>query len=413
MADETARAIEATFRIERARLIATLARLTGSLDQAEERAHDALAIALAEWPRTGIPANPAAWLTTTAKRRAIDSLRHEKMRTRKHAELARDPTNSQAPDPSPTPDLGDDLLALIFTACHPALSPDARAALTLRVVGGLTTAEIARAFLVPEPTIAQRITRAKKTLAAAGARFVVPQGTHRAARLPSVLEILYLIFNEGYAATRGEALTRPALCHQAMRLGRTLVALMPNEPEALGLLALMELQASRLPARQAADGSPIPIASQNRARWDQLLIRRGLAALARAQSLAPPGPYTLQAALAACHATARTATATDWPKIANLYDQLFEILPSPIVALNRAIAHSISQGPQAGLALLDALATTPTLKAYAPYHAARADCLLRAGRPTEARPHFQTAATLTQNPHEATYLLTRAQSCEE
>ena len=365
-AGETHQAIEAIFRIERARLIGGLARVVRNVDLAEELAQDALVVALSEWPRTGVPANPGAWLMAAAKRRAIDALRRDKMRERKHEEIARtlDETfdgAAEAIEAAMDDDLGDELLGLIFTACHPMLSPDARAALTLRVVGGLTTDEIARAFLSSEATIAQRIVRAKKTIAKAGLGFETPRGAERAARLPSVLEVIYLIFNEGYAATAGDDLVRPGLCLEAQRLGRMLAGLMPEDAEVLGLLALMEIQASRLMARTGPDGSFMTLTEQDRSRWDQLLIRRGLDALARAEALGGAnvgdwGPYVLQAALAACHVRARRAADTDWPRIAALYDRLRAVMPSPVVDLNRAIAHGMAYGPDAGLRLVDEIA---------------------------------------------------------
>lgn len=412
--DETHQAIEATFRIERARLIAGLARLVRDIDRAEELAQDALVTALAEWPRSGIPANPGAWLMAVAKRRAIDAIRRDTMRARKHEEIARtleQPIDSEAEAISAIDDdLGDELLGLIFAACHPMLSPEARAALTLRVVGGLTTDEIARAFLTREATIVQRIVRAKKTIAEAGLSFAVPRGGDRAARLPSVLEIVYLIFNEGYAATTGEDLIRPALVQEALRLGRVLAGLMPEEAEVLGLQALMEIQASRLQARIGPGGALLTLNQQSRARWDQLLIRRGLDALARAQALDGNGPYVLQAALAACHARARLAADTDWPQIAALYDQLRNVAPSPVVDLNRAIAHSMAFGPEAGLRLLDEIAGD-SLRDYAPLPAARGDFLFRAGRLAEARAQFEAAAALTRNLAERAFLLARADAC--
>jgi RNA polymerase sigma factor (sigma-70 family) len=418
-AGETHRAIEATFRIERARLIAGLARMVRNIDRAEELAQDALVVALSEWPRTGVPANPGAWLMTTAKRRAIDAIRRDKMLERKHEEIARemDGASSSAEEAmSVSDDLGDELLGLIFTACHPMLSADARAALTLRVIGGLTTDEIARAFLSSEATIAQRIVRAKKTIANAGLRFEVPHPAERAARLPSVLEVIYLIFNEGYAATAGDDLVRPSLCLEAQRLGRILAGLMPEDAEVFGLLALMEIQASRLSARTGPDGAFVPLTEQNRARWDQLLIRRGLDALARAEALAKKsvsrdGPYALQAALAACHARARAAADTDWLRIAALYDRLRIVMPSPVVDLNRAIAHSMAFGPQAGLRLVDEIADAAALRNYAPLPAARGDFLFRAGRLAEARCEFEAAAKLTRNAREANFLLARAEAC--
>lgn len=419
-AGETHQAIEATFRIERARLIAGLARMMRSVDLAEELAQDALVVALSEWPRTGVPANPGAWLMATAKRRALDALRHDKMRERKHAEIARtlDETidgAAEALEAAVDDDLGDELLGLLFTACHPILSPDARAALTLRVVGGLTTDEIARAFLSSEATIAQRIVRAKKAIAKAGLRFEVPRGAERDARLPSVLAVVYLIFNEGYAATAGDDLVRPGLCLEAQRLGRILAGLCPKDAEVLGLLALMEIQASRLRARTAPDGAVLPLTEQDRGRWDQLLIGRGLEALARAEALGAArgdGPYVLQAALAACHARARRAAETDWPRIAALYDRLREVAPSPVVDLNRAIAHSMAFGPEAGLRRLDEVVDADALRHYAPLPAARGDFLFRAGRLAEARSEFQAAARLTRNEQERAFLLARADACE-
>ena len=411
---ETQRAIEATFRIERARLIAGLARMVRNIDRAEELAQDALVIALSEWPRTGVPASPGAWLMTTAKRRAIDAIRRDRMRARKHEEIAREmdgAADGATVDAALDDDLGDELLGLIFTACHPILSPDARAALTLRVIGGLTTDEIARAFLSSEATIAQRIVRAKKTIAKAGLRFETPRGAERAARLPSVLEVIYLIFNEGYAATAGDDLVRPGLCFEAQRLGRVLAGLVPDEAEVFGLLALMEVQASRLSARIGPDGAFVPLTEQNRARWDQLMIHRGLEALARAEALGGDGPYVLQAALAACHARARTADDTDWPQIAALYDRLRMVLPSPVVDLNRAIAHSMAFGPEAGLFLLNEIADAEVLRSYAPLPAARGDFLFRAGRLAEARAEFEAAAKLTRNAREAAFLLARADAC--
>jgi len=418
-AGETHRAIEATFRIERARLIAGLARMTRDIDRAEELAQDALVVALAEWPGTGVPANPGAWLMAVAKRRAIDAIRHDTMRRRKHEQIAREPDETFDGEArafaAMDDDLGDELLGLIFTACHPLLSPDARAALTLRVVGGLTTGEIARAFLSSEATIAQRIVRAKKAIAqavsGAGLTFGVPRGAERAARLGSVLEVVYLIFNEGYAATAGDALVRPDLCREARRLGRILAGLMPQDAEVFGLLALMEIQASRLPARTGPDGALIPLDRQNRARWDRLLIRRGLDALARAERLGGDGPHVLQAALAACHARARRAEDTDWPRIAALYDRLRVAMPSPVVDLNRAIAHAMAFGPEAGLALVDEIAGAAALADYAPLPAARGDFLFRAGRLAEARAEFEAAAKLTRNAREAAFLRARADAC--
>lgn len=385
-----------------------------NIDRAEELAQDALVIALSEWPKTGVPENPGAWLMTAAKHRAFDAIRRDKMRDRKHEEIAREMdevSGNAAIETAMDDDLGDELLGLIFTACHPILSPDARAALTLRVVGGLTTDEIARAFLTSEPTIAQRIVRAKKAIANAGLRFEVPRGAERAARLPSVLEVIYLIFNEGYAATAGDDLVRPGLCLDAQRLGRVVAGLMPDNAEVLGLLALMEIQASRLSARSGPDGAFIPLTEQNRARWDQLLIRRGLDALARAEALNGDGPYVLQAALAACHARARGAADTDWPRIAALYERLRIVMPSPVVDLNRAIAHSMAFGPEAGLKLLGEIADAEALRNYAPLPAAKGDFLFRAGRLSEARAEFVAASKLTRNAREKAFLLARADQC--
>jgi RNA polymerase sigma factor (sigma-70 family) len=420
-AGETHLAIEATFRIERARLIAGLARMVRNVDLAEELAQDALVVALSEWPRTGVPANPGAWLMAVAKRRAVDAFRRDKMRERKHKEIARtlDGTldgAAAAIEAAIDDDLGDELLGLIFTACHPMLSPDARAALTLKVVGGLTTDEIARAFLSSEAAIAQRIVRAKKAIAKAGLIFEVPRGPERAARLSSVLEVIYLIFNEGYAATTGDDLVRPGLCLEAQRLGRVLAGLMPDDAEVFGLLALMEIQASRHSARTGPDGAFISLTEQDRARWDQLLIRRGLEALAHAEALGPKvgdaGPYVLQAALAACHARARRAADTDWPRIAALYDRLRVVAPSPVVDLNRAIAHSMAFGPEVGLRLVDEIDGADALRDYAPLPAAKGDFLFRSGRLAEARSQFKAAATLTRNARERAFLLARAHACD-
>jgi RNA polymerase sigma factor (sigma-70 family) len=414
---ETHQAVEAVFRIERARLVAGLARMVRDVDRAEELAQDALVAALAEWPRTGVPRNPGAWLMAAAKRRAVDGFRRERMLARKHVEIGRDLEEAEdrsveAIEAAIDDDLGDELLGLIFTACHPLLSPEARAALTLRLIGGLTTEEIARAFLTSDATVAQRIVRAKRTLREAGLAFEVPRGEARQARLASVLEVIYLIFNEGYAATAGEDLIRPTLCAEAGRLGRILAGLMPDEPEVLGLLALMDLQASRLPARTGRDGAAVPLPEQNRARWDRLLIRRGLAALDRAERLGGAGgPYALQAALAACHARARTAEETDWTRIAALYDALQVAMPSPVVELNRAIAHGMAFGPEAGLALLARVEAAPALRGYAPLPAAKADALFRAGRLGEARAEFERAAGLTLNARERDFLLGRAAAC--
>lgn len=388
---------------------------------AEELAQDALVAALETWPESGVPDKPGAWLMATAKRRAIDRLRRRKMLERKHAELGREieaQLELAVPDLDAAldDDIGDDLLRLIFTACHPILSTEARAALTLRLLGGLTTEEIARAFLVPEPTIAQRIVRAKRALADAQVPFEVPRGEALAPRLASVLEVIYLIFNEGYAATVGADWMRPALCEEALRLGRILAGLAPMEPEVHGLVALMEIQASRFGARTDASGEPILLLDQDRARWDQLLIHRGLAALdlaeARAAALGDGlGPYALQAAIAACHARARTAADTDWPRIAALYDALAQRAPSPVVELNRAVAHAMAFGPAAGLALVDALAAEPSLKAYHLLPSVRGDFLAKLGRADEARVEFERAASLTRNDRERRLLLARAADC--
>ncbi len=419
-ARDTHPAIEASFRIERARLIAGLARLTRDIGAAEELAQEALLAALSEWPKTGVPDNPGAWLMTAARRRAIDVIRRDRMRARKHAEIAGtleegDSGATEAIEASLDDPIGDERLGLIFTACHPILPREARTALTLRVVGGLTTGEIARAFLAREATIAQRIVRAKRAIAEAGLSFEAPRGAELAARLPFVLEVIYLIFNEGYAATVGEDLVRPALCLEAQRLGRMLVALLPvdapGKAEAFGLLALMEIQASRLAARAGPDGGFIPITEQDRARWDKLLIGRGLDALARAEASGDGGVYALQAALAACHARARRAEETDWARIASLYDRLRAIAPSPVVDLNRAIAHGMAFGPDAGLRLVEPLRDVPALHAYAPLPAARGDLLFRLGRCAEARTEFESAAALTRNLRERDFLLARAARC--
>lgn len=411
------RAIETVFRIERPRLVARLARMVRDVDLAEELAQDAFMTALSEWTRTGLPASPGAWLMAAAKRRAIDGFRRGRMLDRKHAEIARDledrpETGAGEIEAALDDEVGDELLGLIFTACHPVLSAEARAALTLRLIGGLTTREIARAFLSGEAAIAQRIVRAKKTLGKAGLTFEVPRGREREERLASVLEVIYLIFNEGYSATAGEDLIRPALCAEAMRLGRILTGLAPGEPEAFGLLALMEIQASRLAARTAPDGSPVTLMDQDRARWDRLLIRRGLAALERAETLGGAnGPYALQAALAACHARAPTAEDTDWRRMAALYDVLAAVMPSPVVDLNRAVAHSMAFGPETGLRLIDGIARAGVLRDYAPLPAARGDFLFRAGRLAEARAEFERAAGLSLNGREKAFLLGRAAAC--
>src|SRR5581483_571208 len=415
-ARDTHRAIDAVWRIESAKLIASLARLArGDVGLAEDWAQDALMAALQQWPAQGIPDNPGAWLMATAKRRAIDFFRRSAMAERKHEELGRElqiREEADAPDveAAADDDIGDDLLRLVFTACHPVLSTDARVALTLRLLGGLTTDEIARAFLAPEPTIAQRIVRAKRTLADARVPYEVPRRAELAERLASVLEVIYLIFNEGYAATAGDDWMRPRLCEDALRLGRILAGLMPDEPEVHGLVALMEIQASRARARVGPDGEPILLLDQNRARWDQLLIRRGLAALARAEELTDGarGPYTLQAAIAACHARARTAEETDWARIAALYGELAALLRSPVVELNRAVALSMADGPAAGLALVDRLLAEPSLTSYHLLPSVRGHLLDKLGRHAEARAEFERAASLTRNARERDLLLGRA-----
>jgi len=416
-ATDTHRAIEAVWRIESARLIASLARVVRDVGRAEELAQDALVAALEQWPVSGVPDNPAAWLMATAKHRAIDQLRRRALHARKEDDLTREIEEQlEAAAPAPVEDadqeIDDDLLRLVFTACHPVLATDARVALTLRLLGGLTTAEIARAFLVAEPTIAQRIVRAKRTLADARVPFEGPRGEELAARLVSVLEVIYLIFNEGYAATAGDDWMRPGLCEDALRLGRILAELAPGEPEVHGLVALMEIQASRSAARVGPSGEPILLLYQNRARWDQLLIRRGLAALARAEALDDTGgPYALQAAIAACHARARSAEETDWPRIVANYDALARLAPSPVVELNRAVAIGMASGPVAGLALVDALASEPALAAYHHLPAVRGDLLFKLGRLGEARSAFERAAALTRNARERDLLLERAARC--
>ncbi|PYQ16619.1 MAG: RNA polymerase subunit sigma-24 [Acidobacteria bacterium] len=411
------RAIDAVWRIESARLIAGLARIVHDVGLAEELAQDALVAALERWPESGVPDNPGAWLMATAKHRAIDRLRRSKRLERKHEELGRQLEARQelaAADfeAAIDDDIGDDLLRLMFTACHPVLSTEARVALTLRLVGGLTTGEIARAFLVPEPTVAQRIVRAKRTLAEAHVPFEVPRGAERAARLSSVLEVLYLVFNEGYAATAGDDWMRPALCEDALRLGRILGELAPKEPEVHGLVALMEIQASRLGARTGPSGEPVLLLDQDRARWDELLIHRGLAALERAEKLGGTlGPYALQAAIAACHARARIAAETDWARIAGLYGALAQLTPSPVVELNHAVAIAMAFGPAAGLERVDALTSEPSLKGYHLLPSVRGDLLSRLGRFEEARTEFERAATLTRNARERELLLGRAAAC--
>ena len=415
-AADTHRAIDAVWRIESPRLIAGLARIVRDVGLAEELAQDALVAALERWPASGIPDNPGAWLMAAAKHRAIDRLRRSKLIERKHAELGHELEAGQAAapdlDPALDDEVGDDLLRLMFVSCHPLLPTEARVALTLRLLGGLTTEEIARAFLVPEPTVAQRIVRAKRTLTEARVPFEVPRGADRAARLASVLEVVYLIFNEGYAATAGDDWIRPALCEDALRLGRVLAGLGPDEPEVHGLVALMEIQASRFAARVGPSGEPVLLLDQDRARWDQLLIRRGLAALERAEGLGGAlGPYALQAAIAACHVRARTAAETDWARIAALYEALARRAPSPVVDLNRAVAVAMAFGPAAGLALVDALSSEPSLKSYHLVPSVRGDFLRKLDRFDEARAEFERAASLTRNARERALLLERAAAC--
>ncbi len=413
--------IDAVWRIEQARLIAGLARIVRDVGLAEELAQDALVAALEQWPASGIPSKPGAWLMAVGKHRALDRLRRAKLIERKHEEVSRDlelEVASAMPDLDAAldDDIGDDLLRLIFTACHPLLSTEARVALTLRLMGGLTTDEIARAFLVPEATVAQRIVRAKRTLADKRVPFEVPRGPDLSQRLASVLEVIYLIFNEGYAATAGDSWVRPQLCEEALRLGRVLAGLASTEPEVHGLVALMEIQASRLPARTDANGDPILLLDQNRARWDRLLIQRGLAALARANVCAreqgkPLGPYALQAAIGACHAQAPTADETDWARIVGLYGALAAQVPSPVIELNRAVALAMLLGPVAGLEIVDALAEEPALKAYHLLPSVRGDLLHKLGRLAEARQEFQRAASLTRNARERKLLDDRAAAC--
>ncbi|MFI6286954.1 RNA polymerase sigma factor [Streptomyces sp. NPDC051018] len=406
----TASAVEAVFRIESARIIAGVTRIVRDVGIAEEIAQDALVAALEQWPESGVPDKPGAWLTAVAKRRAVDLVRRKENYARKLAEVGRSLEDAPPPDEPPDPDdIDDDLLRLIFTACHPVLSTDARIALTLRLLGGLTTEEIARAFLTAEPTVAQRIVRAKRSLARAGVPFEVPYGPDRAERLGSVLEVVYLIFNEGYSATAGDDWLRPGLCEDALRLSRVLTGLMPGESEAHGLAALLEIQASRIPARTGPDGAPVLLADQNRTRWNRLLIGRGFTALARATALGgAPGPYALQAAIAACHAQAVRYEDTDWRTIATLYGQLAALVPSPVVELNRAVAVSMADGPEAGLALVDALASEPALKEYHLLPSVRGDLLARLGRVDEAREEIERAAALTRNERERDLLLVRA-----
>ena len=414
MAVDAHRAIEAVWRIESARLIAGLARLVRDVGLAEDLAQDALVAALERWPQSGIPERPGAWLMATARHRAIDQFRRSTLLADKHEELGRELETAAEPDLEAALDdeVGDDLLRLVFVACHPVLSREARIALTLRLLGGLTTGEIARAFLVPEATVAQRIVRAKRTLAATRVPFEVPRGGELAARLASVLEVVYLVFNEGYSATAGTDWVRPALCAEALRLGRILAVLAPEEPEVHGLVGLMEIQASRLRARTGPDGEPVLLLDQDRGRWDHLLIRRGLAALARAEELGGAlGPYALQAAIAACHARARTAAETDWGRIAALYDALAELAPSPVVELNRAVALAMAFGPAAGLELVDGLASEPALAGYHLLPSVRGDLLARLGRLEEARVEFLRAAALTSNERERELLEGRAAAC--
>lgn len=405
------RTVEAVWRIESAKVVARLARLVGDVGVAEELAQDALVAALEQWPATGVPRNPGAWLTAVGKRRVVDHLRRQERYARKLAELGREsPADVEVDFDAGLDDhIDDDVLRLVFTACHPVLSVDARVALTLRLVGGLTTEEIARAFLVPKTTIAQRIVRAKRTLTEARVAFELPPRDQLGDRLEAVLEVIYLVFNEGYAATAGEDWVRPELCDDALRLGRSLAELLPEVAEVHGLVALMEIQASRLGARVDAAGRPVLLLDQNRARWDHLLIRRGLAALERAQSLGGSfGPYGLQAAIAACHARARTAADTDWDRIAALYDALAQLAPSPVVELNRAVAVAFAFGPQAGLEIVDALLDEPALASYHLLPSVRGDLLARLGRPAEARAEFERAASLAGNEPERRLLLERA-----
>jgi RNA polymerase sigma factor (sigma-70 family) len=416
---ETNEAIDAVWRIESPKLIAALTRVTRDVGLAEDLAQDALVAALEQWPDAGIPRNPGAWLMTTAKHRAIDQFRRNANLQRKQEELVRDFEIQQElsePDMDERfeADFGDDLLRLMFISCHPILAPEARIALTLRLLGGLKTDEIARAFLVPEPTVAQRIVRAKASLSRAGVPFEVPAGAELASRLSSVLEVIYLVFNEGYSATSGDDWVRPALCEDALRLGRVLAQLAPDEPEVHGLVALMEIQASRLRARIGPSGEPVLLLDQNRARWDYLLIRRGLEALARAEALTPePGPYTLQAAIAACHARARAPEDTDWERIADLYGRLAGVAGSPVVELNRAVAVSMAQGPAAGLEIIDRLVSEPELQRYHLLPSVRGDFLYKLDRLDEARIEFERAAAMTRNARERDLLLQRAADCSQ
>ncbi|WP_443059845.1 RNA polymerase sigma factor [Streptomyces sp. NBC_00467] len=399
--------VEAVFRIESARIIAGVARIVRDVGIAEELAQDALVAALEQWPESGVPDRPGAWLMATAKHRAIDLVRRKETYARKLAEVGRTLEDVPPPEPSDVDDIDDDLLRLIFTACHPVLSTEARIALTLRLLGGLTTEEIARAYLAPEPTVGQRIVRAKRSLAKAGVPFEVPGPAERAERLDSVLEVIYLIFNEGYSATAGDDWLRPALCEDALRLARVLTGLMPREPQVHGLTALLEFQASRIAARTGPDGEPVLLADQNRAKWNRMLIRRGMDALQRAGT----GPYAVQAAIAGCHAQAVRYEDTDWRTIASLYGRLAALVPSPVVELNRAVAISMAEGPAAGLALVDALAGEPALKDYHLLPSVRGDLLERLGRGAQARTEFERAASLTRNERERELLLERASRC--
>ena len=416
---DTHRAIDAVWRIESARLIAGLARMVRDVGLAEDLAQDALVAALERWPESGVPENPGAWLMATAKRRAIDLLRKRTLHERKEGQIAHEieaQLDAAVPDLDEAIDdpIGDDLLRLVFTCCHPVLTMEARVALTLRMLGGLTTEEIARAFLVPVSTVAQRIVRAKRTLTEARVPFEVPRGAELAERRASVLGVIYLVFNEGYSATAGDDWVRPALCEDALRLGRILAGLAPDEPEVHGLVALMEIQASRLAARVGPSGEPVLLLEQDRSRWDHLLIGRGLAALARAEALGGAlGPYALQAAIAACHARARTPEETEWVRIAALYDALAQLAPSPVVELNRAVALSMAFGPAAGLEVVDELTSEPSMRGYHLLPSVRGDFLAKLGRLEEAREEFSRAATLTQNMRERTFLLERARACTE
>jgi len=418
MTDAARRAIDAIWKIESPRLIATIARMVRDLDLAEELAQDALVSALEQWPRDGVPRNPGAWLTQAAKHRAVDRIRRERMAGRKLEALGQDmegllESHDEALIDALDDDIGDDMLRLIFTACHPALSIEAQVALTLRLLGGLATDEIARAFLVPEATVAQRIVRAKRTLAGEAVVYEVPRGEELGERLDAVLRVVYLVFNEGYAATAGDDWMRPGLCDEALRLGRILAGLMPREPEVHGLVALMEIQASRTGARTRPDGEPILLMDQDRGRWDRLLINRGLAALDRAEKLGGShGPYALQAAIAACHARAPRGEDTDWQRMAGLYADLVAVMPSPVVELNRAVAVSMADGPAAALDIVDALADEPTLKGYHLLPSVRGDLLYRLGRHEAARDAFLQAAAMTRNERERTLLEARAMQCE-